>query len=179
MRIGKILVVIVALMLISIGATAQDSRDPWISNDVARVNIMANLPWASVGLHFGMAAILGCDGDLSLGDYMTMTSILELSAAPLYTYDPTDAWYGSFATSTLLAAEGYAADRFGTDSFAAGYLHWTRVSLAEYRAYEAYARTRLDSHSYSNSGFTRHRLVDLYRAPINPAVLRDLSLIHI
>jgi membrane protease YdiL (CAAX protease family) len=152
---------------------AQSDRDRVIANDYLRTNLSANLPWLSVGLHFGAAALLSSDGEYSVSDHLMSTSILELSSAPIYVHDPLNAWYGTVATSTLLAAEHYAADRFGVGGHLANYLHWTRVSLAEYRSYESYARTRLEAPAYADGGFARHRLVDLYAAPVNPRVLRD------
>ena len=173
MSIKRTPLLLCVLAVVPSALVAQPDNNRLIPNDYLRTNVMASIPWLTVGLHFGAAGILGADGEYSVTDHLVSTSILELSAAPLYALDPLGAWYGTAATSTLLAAEQYVADRYGTDSYIAGYLHWTRASLAEYRAYESYARTRLESPSYDNSEFRRHSLADLYAAPINPEVLRD------
>ena len=116
MSIKRTPLLLCVLAVVPSALVAQPDNNRLIPSDYLRTNVMANIPWMTVGLHFGAAGILGADGEYSVTDHLVSTSILELSAAPLYALDPLGAWYGTAATSTLLAAEQYVADRYGTDS---------------------------------------------------------------
>jgi membrane protease YdiL (CAAX protease family) len=168
----RLMSILLMVMLFSAPLFGQND-DSFFDNDIVQTNLFANLPWAAVGLQFAVGGILSADQDFSFQDKLITSSILELSALPLFFYEPQNSFYSAAATSTLLGAEMLSAKRLGLDAHLTGYIQWTRISIAENRAYQSYALTRLNSDSYDNTDFQKLDTMDLYTAPLDFEVLKD------
>ncbi len=163
----RFLILISVLVLNIMPLHAEENTD-WLKADG-----MALIPWASIGLQFGIQGLYSLDGEITETERRIASSTLELGNIGLFLSDPDNALDFTLGSLGLFGLETVCANEFGSDTDIVSSAYWTRIDHNMYKSYRSYGLTRLESEEYNNSNFKVYKLGELYKAPFDIEVLKD------